>query len=97
MKRKYKLAQLSLGILTLNLLFIANVSYAVGQVKKTLPSPTPTPIIEPLEIKTRPKPKYTNEAHKNRIEGVVALEVTFLDSSKIGAVKVICGLPFGLT
>lgn len=72
MKRKYKLAQLCLGLLTLNLLFVANINYVVGQVKKKLPSPTPTPIIKPLKAKETSiddnQPKCQN-ASKIKLQG----------------------------
>lgn len=53
--------------------------------------------IEPLKIISKPKPQYTMEARKNKVVGTVELTVTFLASGQIGEIKIISGLPNGLT
>ncbi len=96
MKKNYKRVLLLVGIISLNLFFIAHNNYVSGQVNSTSPSPTPTSIIEPLKLTSKPPPKYTNAARDNKMQGLVKLKVTFLETGKIGTVEVICGLPHGL-
>jgi TonB family protein len=45
----------------------------------------------------REKAKYTQEAIDNKVEGTVVLSVVFSANGQIGAVRVIRGLPHGLT
>jgi TonB family protein len=45
----------------------------------------------------REKAKYTQEAKDNKVEGTVVLSVVFGADGQIGAVRVIRGLPHGLT
>jgi TonB family protein len=52
---------------------------------------------KPLIIISKPLAVYTKEAKNNCIEGKVILKVTFLASGKIGKIKVLSGLPLGLT
>jgi TonB family protein len=51
----------------------------------------------PARIASLPKPGYTEVGRMNQIEGVVKLEVVFLASGEIGEIKVLAGLPDGLT
>jgi TonB family protein len=46
---------------------------------------------------THPAPRYTEDARKNRIMGVVVLKVVFASNGKVQNIRVISGLPYGLT
>jgi TonB family protein len=50
----------------------------------------------PLEITSKPRPLYTDEARRLRIEGEVLLQVIFRASSEICVLRVIRGLGHGL-
>lgn len=52
---------------------------------------------EPLTILSKPRAPYTAEARKNQVQGVISLRIEFKKNSEIGKVKVIQGLPYGLT
>jgi TonB family protein len=44
-----------------------------------------------------PKASYTEDARRNRIEGVVVLNVVFAPNGAINSISVVHGLPDGLT
>ncbi len=50
-----------------------------------------------LKFLEKPISRYTNLARENNITGTVRLKVVFLANGKIGEIKVIQGLEFGLT
>jgi TonB family protein len=50
----------------------------------------------PVRITGKPKPAYTEEAKRLRIEGAVVLEVTFSASGTVHNIRVIRGLGYGL-
>jgi TonB family protein len=50
-----------------------------------------------LNIISKPKAAYTDEARTNDTQGVVTLRITFLASGEIGGITVVSGLPDGLT
>jgi len=54
------------------------------------------PAIQPVVILSKPNPLYTDEARKLGIEGEVLVEVTFLASGQVRAVRVVKGLGHGL-
>lgn len=54
------------------------------------------PGTEPLEITFKPRPIYTDEARKLRIEGEVLLEVMFSASGELHVQRVVRGLGHGL-
>jgi len=56
-------------------------------------SNTPT---NPVEIVSKPKPLYTDEGRKLKIEGEVRLEVQFTTTGEVHVVKVLKGLGYGL-
>jgi|SRR5271168_1380186 len=56
----------------------------------------PTSAIQPVQITFKPRPIYTEEAKKKRIEGDVILEVVFQASGEITVSGVVSGLGFGL-
>lgn len=49
------------------------------------------------EITRRPKPSYTREARRAGVQGYVVLRVVLLSSGEVGRIKVVRGLPAGLT
>jgi TonB family protein len=46
---------------------------------------------------THPEPRYTEDARKNGITGVVVLKVVFAGNGKVQNIRIISGLPYGLT
>ena len=54
------------------------------------------PDTSPVEILSKPRPVYTQEARKMGIEGEVLLDVTFSASGDIRVVRVVRGLGHGL-
>ncbi len=52
---------------------------------------------KPLNLISKSRTLYTDLARKNKIEGVVILQVEFLANGKIGKMSAIKGLPNGLT
>lgn len=50
-----------------------------------------------IQITSKPRPKYTDAARQNQVQGKVMLRVTFLASGQIGKIYSITNLPFGLT
>ena len=54
------------------------------------------PIDTPVEIVSKPKPVYTDEARDLRIEGEVVLEVTFGKTGRLTVKRVVDGLGHGL-
>src|SRR5262245_3271828 len=71
--------------------------------KDKKPAPTPTPAIQGIPLSLRPKityrekAKYTEEARDNVIHGTVALNVVFRSNGSISDIKVVTGLPYGLS
>lgn len=67
--------------------------------KDKKPAPTPPPAIQELKPKItyREKAKYTVEARENMTHGAVALNVVFSSNGSISDIKVVKGLPYGLT
>jgi TonB family protein len=55
-----------------------------------------TPKTRAVEVSYKPKPNYTDEARKARIQGDVAVEVLFSASGQAQPLRVISGLGFGL-
>ena len=49
------------------------------------------------EITAKPLPKYTREARRVGVEGIVVLKVLLLGDGKLDRVRVVRRLPFGLT
>ncbi len=57
------------------------------------PAGPPTPI----NIISKPQPRYTDAARTNNVTGTVTLKVTFMANGQIGSVSPVSGLPYGLT
>ncbi|HEY8186397.1 MAG TPA: TonB family protein [Pyrinomonadaceae bacterium] len=61
------------------------------------------PVVSPkdvdvrAEITAKPKPSYTKEARRNGVQGFVTLKVLLSSHAKIARVRVMKGLPFGLS
>ncbi len=54
-------------------------------------------VSERAKIVSRPRPQYTEEARKNQIEGSVVLRAIFTSEGEVTNIRVVSGLPFGLT
>lgn len=69
-----------------------------GESAKTTPTPEPisAPVVRPVQILEQGRPRYTQLARDRKTEGTVVLSVEFLANGKIGDVKVISGLSYGL-
>jgi|SRR5208337_2423052 len=50
----------------------------------------------PVEITFKPKPDYTEESRKRKIDGEVRLEVLFSSNGRVHVIRVLQGLGFGL-
>jgi len=50
----------------------------------------------PVEIVSKPRPVYTDEARDRRIEGEVVLEVVFVATGQLRVLRVLDGLGYGL-
>jgi TonB family protein len=48
-------------------------------------------------VEKKPKPKYTKDARKDKIEGTVILRCVFASNGKVTNIQVVSGLPDGLT
>jgi len=46
---------------------------------------------------TKPEPMYTADARKNEISGIVILKVVFAKTGQVTNIRVVAGLPYGLT
>jgi TonB family protein len=71
-----------------------DASVAAGSAA-TLGSALP-PATRPLEILAKPKPLYTEEARRLRIEGEVLLQVLFMASGQARVLALVRGLGYGL-
>jgi TonB family protein len=56
----------------------------------------PGKIEKPVEILVKPRPDYTDEARKQRIEGEVLLRVLFTSTGEVRVQEVTRGLGYGL-
>jgi TonB family protein len=54
------------------------------------------PPTTPVEILSKPKPDYTEEGRKLRIDGEVRLEVLFTSNGQVHVIRVLQGLGYGL-
>lgn len=67
-----------------------------------IPKPPPPPPVAagpptPINIISKPQPRYTDAARQNNVTGTVTLKVTFMANGQIGSVSPVSGLPYGLT
>lgn len=55
-----------------------------------------SPLTAKLQILNRPRPNYTEEGRKNKIQGVVVIEAVFRADGRITSPRVVRGLGYGL-
>ncbi len=53
--------------------------------------------VKELKIISKPRPKYTQLAEQNNVQGIVTLRVEFLANGQVGSVLPVASLPYGLT
>jgi TonB family protein len=70
-------------------------NHVAGPVRKVGVAASNSPT-NPVEIVSKPKPLYTDEGRKLKIEGEVRLEVQFTTTGEVHVVKVLKGLGYGL-
>jgi TonB family protein len=75
-----------------------------GSLARILPTDTVNePVLSTKEVDTRavitakPKPSYTKEARRNYVQGFVTLKVLLSGKGKIARIRIVKGLPSGLT
>lgn len=73
--------------------FAASTPVPEAQPKRTTTNDSPT---TPVEILAKPKPNYTNEGRRLKIEGEVRLEVLFTATGEVQVMRVLQGLGHGL-
>ena len=74
--------------------------YGNGRGSGTGDEAPPAPVAavtEKLNIISKPRANYTEEARKNQVSGTVRVRVTFSSSGQVTGVTAIGGLPYGLT
>ena len=52
---------------------------------------------EPAQVTKKPPPEYTREARRNGVQGFVVVKVLLAGDGKVSRIRVIKGLPAGLT
>ena len=70
-------------------------NHIAGSVRKVGVAASNTPT-NPVEIVSKPKPTYTDEARHMKLEGEVLVEVVFAADGRVHAVRVVRGLGHGL-
>lgn len=68
----------------------------IGQAGPTTPKPQEVSHSTPLVLLSKPKPGYTEEARRMKIEGDVTLQVRFTASGQVEVLRVVSGLGHGL-
>ncbi|HLH05285.1 MAG TPA: energy transducer TonB [Bryobacteraceae bacterium] len=71
----------------------ATAGQATGPVAKAKPV---EPATTPVEILSKPKPRYTEEARNLKLEGQVSLDVVFQANGSVRVVRIVHGLGHGL-
>jgi TonB family protein len=67
----------------------------VAEPRRPSPKPAANPDV-PVEIVSKPRPAYTEQARELRVEGEVVLEVLFGASGRLRVIRVVQGLGHGL-
>jgi TonB family protein len=67
-----------------------------GSQSKTAPPKPSTGATAPVEITFKPKPDYTDEGRKQKVNGEVRLEVLFKSDGRVHVIRVLQGLGYGL-
>jgi len=57
----------------------------------------PRDVDQKAKIISRSDPQYTDEARENSVEGTVVLRAVFAEDGLVKNIRVVSGLPFGLT
>ncbi len=74
--------------------------FADAEAATSTPKLRPTAVVasrtKPVQILSKPRPKYTEEARTKKIEGDVLLQVLFLSSGVVEVERIVRGLGFGL-
>ena len=70
---------------------IANTDSGIGKIYR------PSEVDVKVRVFSKPEPPYTEEARSNRVSGVVVLKVIFSAYGKVIGIRVVAGLPDGLT
>jgi TonB family protein len=60
------------------------------------PARQPAAAVTPVEILSKPRPEYTEEARKLRLEGEVVLEMLFAANGQARSLRLVRGLGHGL-
>ncbi|MCB1026001.1 MAG: energy transducer TonB [Acidobacteria bacterium] len=68
-----------------------------GARDRTPPPVRPSGPTTGIQIRSKPRPGYTDTARQNNVQGTVMLRVTFQANGTIGSISPIKGLPNGLT
>jgi TonB family protein len=79
----------------------ATVQTASFDAKAEAPAPKAKPrgrgvVDTPIEILSKPRPSYTEQARRLRVEGEVVLEVVFFADGRVSVLRVLEGLGHGL-
>ena len=67
----------------------------VAEPRRVRPEPAVNPDV-PVEIVSKPRPVYTEQARRLRVEGEVVLDVLFGASGRLRVIRVVQGLGHGL-
>ncbi|MDT5063660.1 MAG: oligo,6-glucosidase [Acidobacteriota bacterium] len=57
----------------------------------------PLDVDKKARVIARPEPQYTEEARENQVEGTVVLRAVFSSTGEVTNIRVVSGLPDGLT
>ena len=69
----------------------------VGRVSSLGRTFTPREVDQKARIISRDEPQYTDEARENKVAGTVVLRAVFSASGDVTNIRVVNGLPYGLT
>src|SRR5689334_21083249 len=78
------------------------IGAGIGPGIRPVPAPTyttpPATLVDSKPVRlSSPRPQYTEEARANKISGTVMLRVQVDMDGSVNAVRVVSGLPYGLT
>ncbi|HEX8843605.1 MAG TPA: energy transducer TonB [Pyrinomonadaceae bacterium] len=74
------------------------IGLLLGTLFSRAPRPfNPRDVDRKAQVLSRSEPKYTEEARKNLVEGVVVLSAVVAEDGSVRSIKVLSGLPDGLT
>jgi TonB family protein len=73
-----------------------NFDSGIGQATPTAPKQQEAAHTTPLVVLNKPRPGYTEEARRKKIEGDVILQVRFTATGQVQVLRVVSGLGYGL-